>query len=201
MPSPLDPLIPTWDARERFGVEVQAPAALVYDTAARFDLWSVPLVRAIFRLRELLLRSPAPPGPPEAGGFLTTAPRMGWGILREEPGRLFIAGAHCEPWLAKVRFIPLTADRFLAFADPGRVKIAWTLETEQLDPTRSRLATETRAVATDQAARQRFVRYWRWARAGIIPIRWLLLPAIRREAEARFRAGVAVTGRLPGTGN
>jgi hypothetical protein len=32
------------------------------------------------------------------------------------------------------------------------------------------------------------LRYWRWARFGIIAIRLLLLPAIRREAERRWAA-------------
>ena len=47
---------------------------------------------------------------------------------------------------------------------------------------------ETRAVATDDVARSRFMAYWRWARFGIVTIRWLLLPGIRDQAEARSRA-------------
>jgi hypothetical protein len=42
-------------------------------------------------------------------------------------------------------------------------------------------------VATDAPARARFRRYWRWARFGIVAIRLLLLPAVRREAERRWR--------------
>ena len=53
--------------------------------------------------------------------------------------------------------------------------------------TSSTLATETRAVATDAEARARFRRYWRWARFGIVAIRWFMLPAIRREAERAWR--------------
>jgi hypothetical protein len=36
------------------------------------------------------------------------------------------------------------------------------------------------------ASRRRFLAYWRWARFGIIAIRWVLLPAIRREAERQW---------------
>jgi hypothetical protein len=43
-------------------------------------------------------------------------------------------------------------------------------------------------VATDAEARRRFRRYWRWARFGIVAIRLLILPAIRREAERRWTA-------------
>ena len=186
MGSPLDPFIPIYDARERFQIQVQAPAPLVFDTSASFDIQSIPLVRAIFWLRGRFMRATAPASW-QSGGFLRDAPGIGWGILREEPGRLFIAGAHCQPWLPDVVFVPLSPDDFLHCAVPGRVKIAWSLEVEPLEEARSRLITETRAAATDAEARRRFLRYWRWARFGIHPIRWLLLPAIRREAERRYR--------------
>ena len=67
------------------------------------------------------------------------------------------------------------------------LEAAWTLEAEPVGHAMSRFASETRAVATDEAARARFLRYWRWARFGIVAIRWLMLPAVRREAERRFR--------------
>ena len=41
-------------------------------------------------------------------------------------------------------------------------------------------------MATDAGASDKFRRYWRFARFGIIAIRLLILPAIRRDAE---RAG------------
>jgi len=81
------------------------------------------------------------------------------------------------------------ASRFASYAEPGVVKIAWTLESEPLGPTLTSLTSETRAVATDAAARMDFLRYWRWARFGIVGIRRLLLPAIRRSAEQRWSAG------------
>jgi hypothetical protein len=63
----------------------------------------------------------------------------------------------------------------------------WTLESEPLGPERARLATETRAEPTDLASRRKFRRYWRKAGMGIVLIRWLGLPAMRREAERRWR--------------
>jgi hypothetical protein len=44
-------------------------------------------------------------------------------------------------------------------------------------------------VATDEPARTAFRRYWRWARFGIIAIRLLLLPAVRRAAEQQWSTG------------
>ncbi len=189
IPSPLDPFAPVFDARERFHVSVEAPAALVYATATGFDMQSVGLVRAIFRMREVLLGA-HPDAPRVSRGWLEEAAALGWGTLVEEPGRLFVAGAHCQPWLPDVRFVPLAADSFVGYVEPGCVKIAWTLEVVALSPERTTLSTETRVVATDAAARERFGRYWRWARFGIFSIRWLLLPAIAREAKRRYRRSV-----------
>jgi hypothetical protein len=112
---------------------------------------------------------------------------IGWGLLTIEEGRLFIAGAACRPWQADVVFFPIPTERFLAYAEPECVKIAWTLEAEPLDRELTRFATETRVVATDQPARLKFRRYWRLARFGILPIRWLLLPAVRRQAEREWQ--------------
>ena len=81
------------------------------------------------------------------------------------------------------------ADRFATFAGPDLVKIVWTLEAEPVEPALTRFRTETRVQATDESARRSFRRYWRRFGMGIVLIRWLLLPAVRREAERRYRAG------------
>jgi len=153
--------------------------------ARAFDLLSVPLIHGIVSLRQRLLRSRRVERCPQP--FLDEALTMGWGLLHSEPGRLFIAGAVCQPWLADVVFAPIPPESFAAYQESGHVKIAWTLEVEPVTPHSARLATETRARATDPAARRRFRRYWRWARFGILPIRWVMLPAIRRRAESAWR--------------
>jgi hypothetical protein len=179
--SPLDPFIPIPDARERHAVMVRAPAALVYQVARAFDVQSLWGVRAIFGLRGRLMGSAPSRRTPR--GFIDEMIALGWGCLVERPGEVFIAGAVCQPWLADVVFRAMPAERFPSFAEPDLVKIAWTIEAHASGPALTQLASETRAVATDAQARKRFLRYWRWARFGIIPIRWLLLPAIRRAAE------------------
>lgn len=184
-PSPLDQFLPAPDIAERFSTRVEAPASLVLEVATGLDLHAIPLVRRIFRLREVLMR--ASPPPRQAQGFLDELTGLGWGVLAEHPGRLIVGGAACRPWQPNVIFRPLTADGFSSYAEPGQVKIAWTMEAEPLEPAATRFTTETRAVATDAKARRKFRRYWRWARFGIVAIRLLLLPAIRREAERRWR--------------
>lgn len=166
---------------------MQAPAVVTYATAAEFDMDSLTVVHAIFRARALFRRAGPAPSRPFNKGLIRGAMGLGWGSLVEEPGRLFIAGAYCQPWQGEVVFHPLTGESFARFAEPGYVKIAWTLETTPEGPTSCLLAAETRVVATDETARARFLPYWRWARFGIYAIRWLLLPAVRRQAERRAR--------------
>ncbi len=185
--APVDRFIPDSDVRERHEITVRAPAALVLEVARNFDPMSIPAVRAIFAVREKVMGAREERGNLPKGLVPWTL-AMGWGVLAEEPDRFFVAGASCQPWKADVVFTPIPSEQFASYVEPDRVKIAWTLEAEPLGPSRSRLASETRVIATDSAARERFRRYWRFARFGIVAIRWLLLPGVRREAERRWRS-------------
>ena len=187
-PLPLDRFMPRPDVRERFETTIRAPAGLVMDVAAQFDMQSLPAVRLIFRMREWLTRA-ARSAPRRPQGILEETRSLGWGVLAEERGRFIVCGATCQPWLPDVVFTPVDPDEFATYAQPDRVKIAWTLEAVEIGPGTTRFAQETRAVATDEQARTRFRRYWRWARFGIVAIRLLLLPAVRRAAERRWRQG------------
>jgi hypothetical protein len=179
---PLDRFIPKPDVRERFEITIGAPAELVMEIATNFDMQSLPLVRAVFRLREMLMKS-GRRAARRPQGMLDETRALGWGLLFEHPGRLVICGARCQPWLPDVKFTAIAPDTFEAYAEPGQVKIAWTLEASEVGAASTRFAQETRAVATDGEARTRFRRYWRWARFGIVAIRVLLLPAVKRSAE------------------
>lgn len=197
MSAVLDRFIPRPDRSGRHEISIHAPAELVLDVARDFDMQSVPLVRAILWLRSRLLGARTPAARPPAG-LVSEMLELGWGRLAEEPGRFFVAGAACQPWQADVVFTPIAPERFATYAEPGQVKIAWTLEAEALGPALTRFATETRVVATDEQARARFRRYWRVFGVGIVMIRRLLLPAVRREAERRWQA--AGPGRPPAAG-
>jgi len=185
LPRTIDRFLPRPQIRERREITVRAPAALVFAAAQEFDLWSVPLIHAVFRLREKLLRATPPPRQP--CGLIRETLRLGWGILAQIPGREIVMGAVTQPWRANVRFNALPADRFAGFAGPDLVKIAWTIEVKSLGPALTRLATETRAEPTDDMARRKFRRYWRLFGAGIVLIRMLALPAIRRRAERHYQ--------------
>lgn len=183
----LDRFLPIVDVRERFVRKVQAPPAVVMRTACDYDLQSLWPIRAIILARKFILRGAAEPKRQPAG-LMEETRRLGWGTLVEEPDRLLICGAVCQPWLADVRFTAIPAAEFATYNTPDRVKIVWSLEAVALTPHVTQLAHEVRAVATDSEARRKFLRYWRWSRFGIITIRLLLLPAIRRRAEREWFA-------------
>jgi hypothetical protein len=187
--SPASRFIDQPDVVERHETLVRAPAALVFDVAEHFDIQALPIVRAIFWLRSVLLRSAAREPWRKDRGLVAETTAMGWGTLAHDPGRLHVAGAVVQPWLADVRFTAVPPETFAAFTAPDTVKIVWTIEADPLDERLTRFASETRVVASDSEARRRFAAYWRKFGGGIVLIRWVLLPAIRREAERRYRAG------------
>jgi hypothetical protein len=184
----LDRFIPSPDVRGRHSTLVKAPADVVLEVARNFDMQSIPAVHAIFWLRAKLMGAKAP-APAPGTGLVASTQSLGWSVLLDERARAYVSGAACQPWLADVVFSPIPAEQFAAYAEPDRVKIVWSLEAEYLEPAVTRLSSETRVVATDDQARTKFRQYWRLFGMGIIVIRWLLLPAVRRQAERRWREG------------
>lgn len=178
----IDFFISEPDVRKRHSIVVDAPAQLVYKVACDFDMESIPLVRFLFWFRGKVMGAKNSSPPRNEKITPMTLLDKGWGKLAEEKGHYLIAGASCQPWEADVIFTPIESVQFNAYAEPDRVKIVWTLETEALNSNRTQLATETRAVATDEQARIKFRQYWRFVKIGIVAIRWMLLPAIRNEA-------------------
>lgn len=187
VPRVLDRFVPTPDAGARHEITIRAPAGLVLETARNFDIQSIRTIRVLFDVRAKLLRSNPAPQTPRAG-LVAQMLGLGWKCLAEEPGRYFVAGAACQPWQGDPGFKPITAQQFVSYEGTDEVKIAWTLEVESLGPELTRFATETRVVACDDEAQKKFRRYWRKFGIGIVMVRKLLLPALRREAERRWRS-------------
>ena len=173
----LETFVPVCDILERHAIRVHAPPEKVLASACSLEIDRIWLSRLIFRLRELLFGSnPADPNlPPE---FIPRMKAIGWGVLAEDPGRTIVMGAVTQPWEANVRFRALPASDFARHADPGFVKIAWSLWVEA-DGDDTILKTETRAVATDDASRRRFREYWWLVSPGIRLIRRAILGAVR----------------------
>ena len=186
----LDRFMPMYEIAERHHIRVAAPASVAFAAACETDLLQSPISRAIFRARELILGS-EPDAAVRPRGVLAVTRSLGWGVLAEQPGREVVMGAVTRPWEANVTFRGLPPDDFVRFNEPGYVKIAWTLRADPAGAAASIFRTETRAVATDAAARARFRRYWSFLSPGIIVIRWTMLGPVKAEAERRARAAGA----------
>jgi len=183
----LDQFMPTYDISERHHIRVAAPAPVTFAAACEQDLMAAPLVRAVFKAREIVLGA-APDAEARPRGLLALTKSLGWGVLAEVPDRQVVMGAVTQPWQANVVFRALPPDEFVAFNQPGCVKIGWTLRADPVGQGHSIFRTETRAVTTDPAARAKFRWYWSKFSPGINLIRWLSLGPVRREAERRAAA-------------
>ena len=181
----LDRYMPRYDVAEQHDVVVAAPASITYDVLRAMDPLASPLVRGIFRGREILLGSEHA-SPHEPQGIVEQTVALGWRVLVEEPGREIVVGAVTKPWEANVIFRGVPPDEFVDFAEPGYVKIAWTLAVEGVGRGRSVAWTETRVMTTDAEARKRFRRYWAAFSPGILAIRRAGLRRVRADAERRF---------------
>jgi len=178
--------MPEFEVVERHQVRVAAPAEITWLVACDMDLQQSAIVRVIFKARELILGS----GPREMivpRGLLAQMKAWGWGVLAEIPGREIVFGAATQPWMANVVFRALPTEEFVAFREPGYVKIAWTLGAHPIGPTESIARTETRVATTDPTARTRFRCYWSCFLPGIVLIRRVLLRLVKTEAERRAR--------------
>jgi hypothetical protein len=178
----LDRFMPQYDIVERHHVRVAGPAEATLAAAAAADMRASPIVRAIFRAREVVLGS-TPDVTQRPKGLLAETQSLGWRVLAELPGREIVVGAVTQPWRGDVVFRGLAPDEFSRFCEPDYVKIAWTLRADPDGPSASIFRTETRVVATDASARRKFRWYWARFSPGIVLIRRMLVRDLKANAE------------------
>ena len=179
----LDRSMPHYDVHLHHEIKIHAPAARTFETVCRADLERSPIVQALFRLREVILRARHEAAVP-AGGLIEQLQRLGWAIVAEEPGRELVLGAVTQPWKPNPAFVGLSPGEFVRFDLPGYAKIAVTLRVDPIDGEWSIARTETRVATTDPASRERFRRYWAFLSPGIEIVRIVLLARLKAEAES-----------------
>ncbi len=178
----LDRFMPEFEVAERHHVRVAARPQTTFDIACQADPDDSPIVRAIFRGRQLVLGA-HPDDAPRPRGIVALTRSLGWGVLAEVPGHEIVMGAVTQPWNADVQFHGIPPDGFAAFDVPGYAKIAWTLRADAAGDGGTILRTETRVATTDAAAREKFRRYWAVFAPGIVVIRRVLLARVKAQAE------------------
>jgi hypothetical protein len=185
--------LPNWEVAERQQIRVNAPEAVAFAAARALDLNQSAGIRAIFRLREVIMRS----GQREYYGprsVVEQAHAMGWGILADIPGRRLVLSSVTQPWRPNITFRALSGVEFTGFTDPGYAKVIWSIAVEPEGPDRSVVSTETRVRTTDAESRRRFRFYWALMSPGILIIRYLGLRLVRRQAEEWMRLPLAGSG-------
>lgn len=182
----LDRFMPTYDVVDRYHAAVGAAADIAFAAACEIDLQQSPIIRAIFRSRERILHS-EPDTASRPPGLIAWTKAMGWGVLAEFSGREIVMGGVTRPWEANPVFRELPPQAFAAFDEPDYVKIVWTMRADPTGAESSVVRHETRAVATDAAARRKFRTYWSFLSPGIIVIRRVALRLVKRDAEERAR--------------
>ncbi len=186
----LDRFMPSYEVAERHHIRVAAPVEITFAAATELDLSQSAIIRAIFRSRELILRA-WPSGSAQPRTLLAQMKVLGWGVLAEIPGREIVMGAATQPWRADVVFRTLPPGQFADFHEPGYVKIAWTLRSDPIGSQESVARTETRVIATDRGARDKFRWYWSFFSPGIVLIRKISLGIVKRDAERRAAKRIA----------
>jgi putative NADPH-quinone reductase len=183
----LDEVMPDYDVRLHHETKIAAPAEVAFDAMDRANVDGSPIVAALFRAREIIMRARHSDAPLPRG-LRAQLESFGWRIVAERPGKELVFGAITQPWKANPRFEGLPAEQFARFHEPGYAKIAFTLRVDPLDAASSKAQTETRVQTTDVASRAKFRRYWAFLSPGMEVIRIVLLAQLKAEAERRADA-------------
>lgn len=173
------------DAREFHQVGIDAPRQAVWRAlwTADLDGWGIAKLLLLLRsLPRLLVR---PREVSRLGSRLTLPVLLGsegFGILAEAPEREIVMGVAGRFWRPTGAVFPFAGERFTGTLPAGTAKAVWNFTLEEAGADRTLLATETRVVCADAAARRRFRLYWLLIRPWSGLIRIAMLHAVRRAA-------------------
>lgn len=189
----LDRFIPEPEVVDHHQIDINAPADVVMTAAKKLELLRSPVINAIIKARELVVGG-EPDDRPHPTALLEQVQSIGWVVLSEKAGREIVLGSVTQTWQAALVFRSIPPDQFRDFAEPGYVKIAWTLRADPIDEDRSTFHTETRVCTTDAESRRRFRNYWSFVAPGVAVIRLAMLRPLKHAAEGRARAAAACGG-------
>jgi hypothetical protein len=180
----LDEVMPRYQFAEHHATHVRALPDRVFSAIRAVTADEILLFQTLTRIRRF-----GRPGPesvlnaPERMPLLEVATSTSFLVLAEEPDHELVIGTLVlAPSGLRSPSSP-TAEDFRRLEGPGFAKAAMNFLVER-DTEGSRVSTETRVFATDEATCRRFARYWRLIRPGSGLIRRTWLRAIRRRAEA-----------------
>ena len=180
----LDAVFPEFDVSKRHRVSIRAPCARVFEEAIRYVFRKSLVTQVLMALRGYGGRvRQANAGDP--GTLRASLARFGFTPLAEAPGEELVFGLVGQFWRPSGGLRAVSAPEFAAFHEPGFAKAAWNLLClPTADPDVTELSTETRVLCYGDAARRKFLLYWRGVERFSGLIRRSLLRGVRRAAES-----------------
>jgi hypothetical protein len=183
--SALDQVLPTPRLIEIDEVDLAIPPGRAWQLLRHVDMANLPIARALFSLRTL-------PGKllgrhEERLSFriddLESSPEHpGFQVLVDDPLREFVVGAIGKVWQPDIPFCHVaTADDFLAFVEPGFVKVAWAIRLSARGEEGTHVVFELRVDATDEESWEKFRAYFRLIGRPSRFIRRSMLASLARE--------------------
>jgi hypothetical protein len=109
-------------------------------------------------------------------------PGSGFLPLDESDPAEVVYGMVGRPWVAAPPPPVSTPEEFLAYDEPGAIKVAFNIRVIDEGGGVCRVSTETRTLGNDAEARRVFSRYWRFIYPGSAIIRRVWLDAIISRA-------------------
>ena len=194
----IDQQLARYDYRDAYQVVVMAQPEAAWDVVMQLDFLKLPLIRALFAIRELPVRTwrrlrggqPVATAPEATPAGLTAL--GAFTVVAERPGREIVLGAIGQPWRPDYAPTPITAAAFAGFDHPGFAKIAWSWMVKPLGSGQTLLVVEWRTQLTDAEARAHFRRYWTIASRGVRLLARIALARIKSDCEEKPRATFTV---------
>lgn len=194
MTSLIEEYLPHFEVRERHRIRVRATPGATWAALHRADLARSPLVGALLVIRAL----PAAIGSGRAAlarlrdesvrhVTLDSFREKGFRILEERPPEELVIGLEGRFWRPAGEICTPGPDAFgRTPPPPGTARAVWNFTVRATGPRECELATETRVLCADAAARRRFLPYWWLIRPGSGLIRRAMLASVRDAAEANL---------------
>jgi hypothetical protein len=181
----LDRLLPAPRKHEVQCVDLAAPPRVVWEHVRHGNLGDTPFIRALFALRTLPSRvagEPVGDTHVRIDELVSTPEKPGFQLLGEDEGRELVVGAIGKVWQLDIPFVHVESpEAYADFAEPGWIKVAWSIRLEPLGDAATRLVFDLRVDATDESSWTKFARYWLVIGPGSHFIRSTFLSGMRRR--------------------
>ena len=180
----LDEFAPVFHFREHHDITIAAPPDRVFAAIKAVSADEIALFNLFTGIRRF-----GRPGPesilnaPGQQPILDVAIRGGFLLLADQPPREVVVGAIVAAPPGTRRPDKFVSNDYKNLVRPGFAKATMSFLVQDLGNGSSRVETETRVFATDDATLGRFTRYWRVIFPGSSILRATWLRAIKTRAE------------------